>query len=409
MGGAYGHMSHPFDDNNLTFSDLKQIIINGLGGQLSREDGVTEKLDGQNLMVSWVDGKLRAARNKGHLKNSGKTAPTTSGIKSMFAGRGNIEKAFVGAMKDLEKSIGSLSDKQQEKIFGNGKRWMNLEVMYPATANVVDYDVAEIVFHGTLEYDESGRPIGQPKDSARMLAGMIKQTNNHIQKMFKIGKPNFLKVPKVQDFGKKKSMYLGKLKKLQSQYSLNDKDTLGEYHESYWREYIFNASKQFKVKLKPAQFAKLVKRWAYFDKSYKIQEIRKDYENNPKFLDWILSTDKQDHNKIFKDNIKPFEILFFQVGAEILKNISGYMAVNPNKTIQKMRQEVISAMKDLQKPDKIEKLKKLKLQIEKLQKIGGLKAIVPSEGIVFKYKGNTYKFTGAFAPINQILGSIKFG
>lgn len=327
----------------------------------------------------------------------------------MFSGRGNIEKAFVGAMKDLEKSIGSLSDKQQEKIFGNGKRWMNLEVMYPATANVVDYDVAEIIFHGTLEYDESGRPVGQPKDSARMLAGMIKQTNNHIQKMFKIGKPNFLTVPKVQDFGKKKSMYLGKLKKLQSQYSLKDTDTLGEYHESYWREYIFNASKQFKVKLKPAQFAKLVKRWAYFDKSYKIPEIKKDYKDNPKFLNWILSTDKQDHSKIFKDNIKPFEILFFSVGAEILKNISGYMAVNPDKTIQKMRKEMISAMKDLQKPDKIEKLKKLKIQIEKLQKIGGLKAIVPSEGIVFKYKGNTYKFTGAFAPINQILGSIKFG
>ena len=409
MGGAYGHMSHPFDDNNLTFSDLKQIVINGLGGKLDREDGVTEKLDGQNLMVSWIDGKLRAARNKGHIKNFGKTAPTTSGIKSMFSGRGNIEKAFVGAMKDLEKSIGSLSDKQKEKVFGNGKRWMNLEVMYPATANVVDYDVAEIVFHGTLEYDESGRPIGQPKDSARMLAGMIKQTNNHIQKMFKIGKPNFLSVPKHQDFGKMKSKYLGQLKKLQSQYGLSDKDTLGEYHEAYWREYIFNASKQFGVKLKPAQFAKLIRRWAYFDKSYKVTEIRKDYEDKPKFLDWILSTDKQDHQKIFKQNIKPFEVLFFSVGAEILKNISGYMAVNPNKTIQKMRKEMISAMKDLQKPDNIQKLKKLKIQIQKLQKIGGLNAIVPSEGIVFKYKGNTYKFTGAFAPINQILGSIKFG
>ena len=51
----------------------------------------------------------------------------------------------------------------------------------------------------------------------------------------------------------------------------------------------------------------------YFDKSYKIQEIRKDYKDNPKFLDWILNTDKFDHTKIFKDNIKPFEILFFSV------------------------------------------------------------------------------------------------
>ena len=52
-GGAYGHMAHPFDDNNLTFKDLKNIITMGLGGQLNREDNVTEKLDGQNLMISW--------------------------------------------------------------------------------------------------------------------------------------------------------------------------------------------------------------------------------------------------------------------------------------------------------------------------------------------------------------------
>ena len=52
-GGAYGHMAHPFDDKDLTFGDLKKIIENGLGGKLSREDNVTEKLDGQNLMISW--------------------------------------------------------------------------------------------------------------------------------------------------------------------------------------------------------------------------------------------------------------------------------------------------------------------------------------------------------------------
>jgi hypothetical protein len=52
-GGAYGHMAHPFDDKDLTFKDLKNIIEMGLGGQLNREDNVTEKLDGQNLMISW--------------------------------------------------------------------------------------------------------------------------------------------------------------------------------------------------------------------------------------------------------------------------------------------------------------------------------------------------------------------
>jgi len=409
MGGAYGHMSHPFDNNDLTFGDLKNIITLGLGGKLDREDGVTEKLDGQNLMISWVDGELKAARNKGHLKNKGATAPNTKGVQKIFAGRGNVEAAFVGAMKDLSSAIKGLSDKQKEKVFGNGTKWMNLEIMFPATTNVVDYDVAEIVFHGTLEYDDSGSPIGQPKDSARMLQGMIKQINANVQKRFNISKPNFLTVPKHQDFGKMKSKFLGKLKKIQSYYALKDTSRLGEYHQSFWQEYVFNASKQYKVKLKNNQFVQLVNRWAYFDKSYKIPQIKKDYEDNPKFLEWILSTDKNDHSKIFKDNIQPIETLFFEVGVEILKNISGYIAASPDRTVQIMKKEVESALKDLKSGGNPEKLKKLKLQIEKLEAIGGVNAIVPSEGIVFKYKGNVYKFTGAFAPINQILGSLKFG
>ena len=31
---------------------------------------------------------------------------------------------------------------------------------------MIDYDKSEIIFHGTLEYNESGRAIGQPKDSS---------------------------------------------------------------------------------------------------------------------------------------------------------------------------------------------------------------------------------------------------
>jgi len=407
-GGAYGHMNHPFDDNNLTFSDLRNIIINGLAGKLNREDKVSEKLDGQNLMVSWVDGKLKAARNKGHLKNGGKTAPTTSGIANMFSGRGQIKKAFVGAMRDLEKAIGSLSEPQKKKVFGNGTKWMNLEVIYPQTANVIDYDVAEIVFHGTTEYDVSGRAKGYSKEGARMLEGMIRQINQNIQKTFKISRPNFLRMSKVQNYGAKKSSFLSRLNKLQSQYALKNSDRLGQYHEAFWKEYVFNAGKQFNVNIKPDQFVKLVNRWAFFDKSYKIPQIRKDFKGNPQFNKWVLDTDKMNHIKIFKDNIKPFEILFFQVGAEILKNMSGFLAVSPDKAVQKIRQDVAKALKDLQKPDNLAKLEKLKIQIEKLEAIGGSSAIVPSEGVVFKYKGNIYKFTGAFAPVNQILGSLRF-
>jgi len=406
-GGAYGHMNHPFDDKNLKFSDLKQIIINGLGGELNREDNVTEKLDGQNLMISWVNGKLVTARNKGQLKNYGSTAMDTAGVAAKFAGRGDIKNAFVFAMKDLSRAVGKLTDKQKDKVFGNGKKWMNLEVIYPASANVIDYDKSEIIFHGTLEYDESGRAIGQPKDSARTLAGMIKQVNQNIQKQFKIGKPLFLNVPKSQNFGTKKKTYLARLDKLKRQYALKDNDTLSLYHQKFWEEFIFNASKQYRYKIPNRILVNLTKRWAFLDKSYSIQQMRKDIDNE-KFLEWALSFDKTDHKKYIKDNMKPFEVLFFDVGAEILKNISGYLVASPKKAVQKIRKDVINAIKTVRSGGDIKKIETLKHQLSKLEKIGGLSSIVPTEGIVFKYKGKTYKFTGAFAPVNQILGLLNF-
>ncbi len=352
--------------------------------------------------------KLVAARNKGHLKNGGKTALSTSGIISKFKGRGDISDAFSFAMKDLERAIGSLSEKQRNKIFKNGRAWMNLEVMWPKSSNVINYDKAEIVFHGAIEYDDDGNAIGEVKDSARMLAGMIKQVNKNIQKHYKIGKPNFLTVPKHQNFEKRKKYFFNKLNKLQKQYGLKDSDSLSVYHQSYWEEFIYNAAKQHGFTIPKTPLKKLTKRWAFFDKSYKIPMIKKDFKNHPEFLDWVLTTDKVDQAKMVKQNMKPFEELFFEVGAEIMTNVSGWLAANPDSTVQRVKKQLDSAIKDVRSKKDLKKLNTLKLQLDKLNKIGGLSAIVPSEGIVFKYNGKTYKFTGAFAPINQITGLMTF-
>lgn len=410
MGGAYGHMSHPFDNWNLTFGDLKNIINMGLSGTLNREDNVTEKLDGQNLMISWRDGKLLVARNKGHIKNKGATALDVKGVAKVFKGRGDIRNAFVFAARDLERAIGALSQKQRDKIFMNGKAFMNLEVLWPKSANVVDYDVAQIVFHGALEYNDQGTVVGEVKGSARVLEGMIRQVNAHIQKHYKISKPQFLSVPKNQDFGSRKKYYHGKLNKLMKQYALKDNDTLGLYHQMFWQEWIMNGAHQNGYsKITNGQIIRLTKRWGYGDKSYAIRKIKKDFAKYPKFLDWVLSTDKQDVVKKQKQNMKPFEILFFELGAEILSNVSDFLAVNPDKAVQKIKKEIDTAVKAVRKGGDINKIKTVKLQLDKIVGLGGMNKVVPSEGIVFKYKGGTYKFTGAFAPVNQIAGLLKFG
>ena len=402
-GGAYGHMAHPFDDKDLTFGDLKKIIELGLGGQLSREDNVTEKLDGQNLMVSWIKGKLRVARNKGHIKNFGKTSLDAKGVKLKFAGRGDIADAFNFAVKDMSKAIKKLSQKQKDKVFNEGQHWMNLEVMYPKSANVIDYDVAQIVFHGALKYDERANVIGEVPDSGRMLAGMIKQINQDIQKYYKITKPVFLQVPKHQDFGKMKKKFLTTLDKLKKTYNLNDNDTLALYHQKWWESFILKKNSKVSSKVLEG----LVRRWAFFEKKYSVANMKKDIENE-KFLEWVLKYDKENHAKQVKENMRPFEVLFFEVGAEILKNVEGFIAVNPSKTAQSLRKDVKKAISDLKSGGDIKKMARFKTQLDRFEAIGGAKAVVPSEGLVFKYQGKTYKFTGAFAPINQIMGLINF-
>jgi hypothetical protein len=366
-------------------------------GKLS-EEGITEA----------TGGKLIAARNKGHLKNAGENALDAKGIISKFKGRGDISDAFSFAVKDLEKAIGKLSDKQRNKIFMNGKAWMNLEVMWPKSANVINYDKAEIVFHGALEYDDNGTPVGEVKGSGRMLAGMIKQVNQNIQKHYKIGKPNFLTVPKHQDFDKKKKYFVNKLSKLQKEYKLKDNDTLALYHQKFWEDFVKQGEGMYTSGIPKKVEKKLVKRWAFFDKSYKIATIKKDLKKFPAFLEWVLGVDKQDHAAIVKANMKPFETLFFELGAEIMKNVSGWLAASPDKTVARVKKQLDGSIQNVRSGGDLKKLNTLKLQLDKLKKIGGLDSIVPSEGIVFKYNGKTFKFTGAFAPINQITGLMTF-
>ena len=408
-GGAYGHLNHPFDDKNLTFSDFKTLIINTLQGNLDKEGPVTEKTDGQNIMISWKNGKLVAARNKGHIKNFGANALDISGIKNMFSGRGDIEKAFVSAMSDLQKALKGLSKKQKDKVFAEGKKFMSLEVIYPATSNVIPYDKSLLQFHGTIEYNSAGSPIGEDRGSARMLAGMIKQINQNVQKTYSITKPFITQLPVVKNFSQKQSYFLGKLKKLQDVYKLNDSATLSDYHQAYWMEYIYNGAKNTDYP-NPSNdvLMNLTKRWAFFDKSYKIPQIKKDLQDYPKFLDWVLSTDKMDHAKLQKQHIRDWEVLFFELGAEILSNLQDFIAANPSKAAQTIRKDLKKAIDKVKQSKDPKVLNTLKTQLDRLNAIGGLKAVVPTEGITFVFKGKVYKYTGAFAPANQILGMLKF-
>ena len=404
MGGAYGHMAHPFDDSNLTFGDFKSMITRLLKGGVNVE-GVTEKLDGQNLMVSWKNGQLVAARNKGQIKNFGENSLTTAGIKKMFAGRGELENAFAGTMEDLEKAIGGLTEKQKGHIFDNGHKWMNLEIIYVPTQNVIPYGKDMIIFHGNLEYDKEGNAIGQDKDSGSKLAGMIKQINQNIQNTFEIRGPVALSLPVSKDFKEDQQYFIKKLYKLQKKYGLSNNDKVTRYHEMWWLNKINAEARKSKIKLDKQTKNDLINRWVFGNKS---KALNSKNFTNEKVLAWAKKLDKQNFNKFAQQNIAPFEDLFLELGAKVLTNVDNLISASPEKSVRSIKKDLKTTINSLRQGGDINKITQLKRHLTRLQKAGGFKRIVPSEGLVFNYKGKTYKLTGTFAPINQILGSLKY-
>ena len=404
MGGAYGHMAHPFDDSNLTFGDFKSMITRLLKGGVNVE-GVTEKLDGQNLMGPWKNAQLIAARNKGQIKNFGENSLTTAGVKKMFAGRGELEKAFAGTMEDLENAIKGLSEKQRGAIFDNGHKWMNLEIIYVPTQNVIPYGKDMIIFHGNLEYDKEGNPIGQDKESGAKLAGMIKQINQEIQNTFEIRGPVALSLPRSQDFKADQQYFIKKLFNLQKKYKLQNTDKITRYHEKWWENKIDSEAKKAKISLDTQTKNDYINRWVFGDKS---KALTKKNFPDEKVLNWAKTMDKVNFLKFAQQNVEPFENLFLELGAKVLTNVDNLISASPEAAVRNIKKDLKSTISNLYKGGDLSKVSQLRRHLERLNKAGGFKRIVPSEGLVFNYKGKTYKLTGTFAPINQILGSLKY-
>ena len=152
-------MVHPYEDTDITFAEMQNMIVAALDGSLSRTE-VTEKVDGQNLFASIINGKIRLARNKTQLKSKGSSSMTIGDIAKKWADIPMIKDAFTAGAKELEKALLQLSKDELDEIFGNGENWINIEVIWHANPNVLDYDQDVIMLHNLIVVDESGNKAG---------------------------------------------------------------------------------------------------------------------------------------------------------------------------------------------------------------------------------------------------------
>ena len=397
-GGLMGRTWHLFDERELTFGELKTMLHDVFSGNVE----ITAKTDGQNLSVTYKDGKIGLARNKETFSNPMSVAETAA----KFDGRGEIQKAFVNSLKAVESALSKVNKKKLEEWFQNGKRFMSMEIIYPPTKNVIDYGGrCMLMIHNLSTFDENGNKIDEDPSAADEIFKTLQKAGATNQGEFEITGPQVLSIKNTVAAEKELKNVNKQIDEFVKKNNLKLSDTIQDYIDSAFRK-IFNE----KFGALPNDIEEiLINRFAKGNKTINKRELIKLVGKYPeidkdKFIKEFNELDKN-AGTYYTEIMFPLEIIIFKSGAIFLKCLTGFVSANPDETVSKLKKEVEDTIEAFENdPNTPERLIK---QIEKLNAIG-MENIVPEEGIVFKHHDKVFKITGAFAPINQILGWLKY-
>lgn len=443
MGGLAGHMSHLYDNPKLTFSKLKEIFIAAAEGRLEG----TEKTDGQNLYLSFSvpnqkmefteddsGGPGRAARNKGNIKSGGLTVKQ---VVDKFADHPNqeLKKSFSQALRAFEKVVQSFPREKQVEIFGPDTNiYYNAEIINPDTPNVISYDKKLVTLHrggGGFFDKETGSPeevegrdpetgelVVRERDisaNAEILAGALEGVVQDLESQggFEVVMDAIQKLQGLED----KTALNKALADLDAKISaegISDNQMIIEYIMAR----IGTIFAEDGIKLKPETYDLVLKRLLLKNKVYRDvylgagAKMPRDLAPN-KILKDLHDRDKNKvisvlnrSRDILKQAIQPIENVVHDFSVAMLAGLESLFILDNKKGIEKIQQKVRAAKEKIETEGSKENLNTFLRQMEKLKSIENISTA--AEGFVFDYDGHTYKFTGNFAPINQILGIGKY-
>ena len=398
MGGVAGHLAHLYDNRNLTYNQMADILQKAAKGELIG----TEKTDGFNIFLGYVDGKARAARNKGDMAKGGMTMEDL--VNREFRGGEKSKKAYVTAFSAYEKALDSLSNEEKDAIFGPaGEIFYNTEIQGPIAPNVVNYDENILNIHhmGHKRYNRDNNTLEVVENSEE--SAFLDNVLNRFEQAtsdedFSVRRTAFLELNRVTD----ENFVNRTLEKIQNTGYSGDM-TL----EDYLASKIYPMIKRDLPELDEQRRQLLVNRMlgvkgtpttSQIAKGMSAEERRKvsQYNKSAKFIIGKL--------------IEPIELAIHELAVELLRGLKSAYILDNHKEVKRLKketEEAINAIKDYEGPGQEVAHEMLAKQLEKLKHHDNIDTVV--EGFVFQHDGQMYKFTGNFAPINQLLGLFRYG
>jgi len=398
MGGIAGHLMHLYDNRELTANEIVRIFKSASQGELVG----TEKTDGFNIYLGFQDGQARAARNKGDAAKGGMTLEDLA--KREFQGGPEVRQTYLNAFNAYRKFTNQLTDDERVAIFGQkGEVLYNAEIQGPAASNVVNYDKNIITIHHTghkmynPETDRlEGIDVGNNSIFLDKKLDIYEQAEQNTD--FRVERTSVLKLRALSD---DTDLKLAVAELNNAGFSGNM--TINDFLEGKLRPSVDSQFGYLADDLKTHIVDRILKK----EGSLGIPQIAKGL---PKEQRVAISEFIKSGKALLNQAIEPIEMTVHKFSVALLSGLESAYILDNAAELDRLRSEVATAIKEIGEYTGEGAEQAHELLYKQLQKIKHHDRVNTTvEGFVFQHKDQIYKFTGNYAPVNQLLGLFKYG
>ena len=335
-GGVGGHLNHLYDNRQMTANKMISILKKASGGELVG----TEKADGYNVFLGYQGGVARAARNKTDMQRGGMTMEELAARE--FKGGEKVRRAYIQSFDAYQSALDSLTDKEKVKIFGsNGEIFYNTEIMGPAAANVLNYDVDVLSIHqgGHKSYNKATNTVEvvDASNASRYLDRVIDRfeqaTSN---KQFSVQRTAYVKL-KSLDGDADLNVAIARLRKAGFEGTM----TIEQFLEMKLVPVVERALPYFDTRIKQ----EIIDRMLNKENKKGVAQITKGFPREQK---QIVSNLVKQSNKLIKEAIWPIEEAVHDFAVEMLRGMESAYILNNEKELARLQKEVAIAIREIQ-------------------------------------------------------------
>jgi hypothetical protein len=393
------HILNFYEDLEMPLGELYEVVDGIRDGSL---DDVTEKMDGQNLTFTILNGDLQMFMKGVSWKRVQRGGLTPQEVADKYADRPTVRDAFLQSMKAIQHAINA-DPTNAEKLLQGGQVVIETSIQMPGNPNTIVYDTPSIQFIQAVPLGPDATEVDQTayKKFISTAERVSQETDQEVQ----MGLVPYLKLQRSLDSD---DQLAGAIKQeldaLLGKTELGKSNTIGDL-AVHLLEKKLNQLDTVPEQLKKKAAIRL-------GSGNRSVLSKKEYVDKSSLAAWkefqLLEKQRAD---IVAEALVPLEKIIQMMGVYAFRNLEFAIASNTSEGGEELRQFVRSVKSAFSQGKVISDPKTQEKIRVTLARIGDREEMFEKavEGIVFQWRGKTRKLTGLFTPINKLRGFFAYG